>query len=120
MDGTELGEFFVTLTAWSAEGCQSRVVHGPYSVLASDLFIPNVFSPNDDGLNDIFLLNYTGSQPLTLRVYDRWGISLFNTANKLTGWDGRNADGQPVTEGVYYYQVTVGDKAYTGTVTLVR
>ncbi|MFN8397864.1 MAG: gliding motility-associated C-terminal domain-containing protein [Bacteroidia bacterium] len=51
---------------------QPRPLHRPRH---SDLFIPNVFSPNDDGLNDIFLLNYTGSQPLTLRVYDRWGIS---------------------------------------------
>jgi gliding motility-associated-like protein len=117
---SELGQYFVTLTAWTAEGCQSRVVHGPYIVVASDLFVPNVFSPNSDGSNDFFMVNYTGSQPFSLTVYDRWGVQHFSTRDKMEPWDGTNAKGEAVSEGVYYYVLTISDRQYAGWVTLMR
>ena len=117
---SEEGEFFVTLSAWSAEGCKSQIVHGPFIVLAPDLFIPNVFSPNDDGLNDFFLPQYTGSQPYVLQIFDRWGVQHFNTNSKTMPWNGKTVDGDPLPEGVFFYVLKVGEKEYTGNVTLVR
>lgn len=117
---TREGEFFVTLTAWSGEGCMSRVVHGPYILISTDVSLYNVFSPNGDGLNDVYYLQYTGDQPLTHSIYDRWGVQLFHSRNKHDGWDGTNLKGEAVPEGVYFYVVTIGEKEYTGSVTLVR
>ena len=116
----ELGQYYVTLTAWTVEGCMGRVVHGPYTVMPSELFVPNNFSPNGDGINDYFMVNYTGSQPFTLSIFDRWGVQYFNTKDKLAPWDGKTTKGDAVPEGVYFYVATVGDKSYTGPVTLIR
>lgn len=114
------GEYFVTLVINSIEGCLSRVTHGPYIVLTPELFIPNVFSPNDDGINDIFLPEYSGDQPYLLQVYDRWGVLLHDSKNKVTGWRGTDMKGEAVADGVYYYLIRVGDREFAGDVTLLR
>ncbi|MEM7038709.1 MAG: PKD domain-containing protein, partial [Bacteroidota bacterium] len=117
---TSPGEYFATLTVLTAEGCRSMITHGPFTVYAPDLFIPNVFSPNDDDVNDGFLVGYSGSQPFFMEIFDRWGVRHFQTRNKLQPWRGQTEDGAEVPEGVYYYHVTVGDQEYAGPVTLVR
>lgn len=115
----EEGTYYVTLTVANESGCLSRVTHGPYVVMAPDLFIPNVFSPNGDGINDVFLVKYTGTQPFLLQIFDRWGSELFSTRNKNEGWDGV-VKGQAAPDGVYYYKVLIGDKDYTSSFTLVK
>ncbi|MEM6272239.1 MAG: PKD domain-containing protein [Bacteroidota bacterium] len=117
---TTPGEYMVTLTVTNALGCISEVMHGPFVIFTPELFIPNVFSPNDDDINDRFLVGYTGSQPFNLQVYDRWGVMMYEGNNKTIGWDGRDTDGQAVAAGVYYYHVKIGEKAYAGDLTLVR
>ncbi len=114
------GQYFVTLTVHSPEGCESEVTHGPYIVMTTDLFIPNVFSPNGDGVNDAFHIQYTGDQPFDCGVYDRWGVKLWQTTNKTASWDGKNGKGEDVTDGVYYYLAKIGNREYNGNVTLVR
>jgi gliding motility-associated-like protein len=114
------GEYFVTLIVNSALGCVSKVTHGPFIVVVPDLFIPNVFSPNDDDINDLFLVNYTGSQPFNIQVYDRWGVLVYDSKNKVEGWNGKDLNGDDVPEGVYYYHVKVGNRKFAGDVTLIR
>lgn len=114
------GEYSVTLTVTNAEGCRVEVVHGPYIILTPDLFIPNVFSPNGDGVNDIYLVNYTGSQPYTCAIFDRWGTKMYASNNKVLGWNGKDANDADANDGVYYYVIKVGDKEYSGNLTLVR
>jgi gliding motility-associated-like protein len=114
------GTYFVTLTTTSADGCVSKVQHGPVLVVTPDLFIPNVFSPNADGINDGFRVDYTGNQPFQLWVYDRWGLELFTSKDKLEYWTGVNGQGEKVPEGVYYYTAIIGGKEYVGNVTLLR
>jgi gliding motility-associated-like protein len=116
----EPGEYQVSLTVTNEEGCVSSVMHGPYIVLAPDLFIPNVFSPNGDGVNDLFFVNYTGSQPFNAQVFDRWGVKLYESRNKVQGWDGNDSEGNAAPDGVYYYIVKVGDKSYNGAASLLR
>lgn len=58
-----------------------------------DLFIPNSFTPNGDGVNDIF--KTYSAYPVTnfeFKIFDRWGRLVFNTKNILQGWDGQNYD----------------------------
>ncbi len=114
------GTYFVTLRVYSEEGCPSEVTHGPFVVGTPDLFIPNVFSPNGDEINEDFRVEYSGSQPFQVQIFDRWGVKHYESRNKEAGWKGTNLDGVQVPEGVYYYRIWVGDKDYAGPVTLVR
>ena len=118
---TAEGTYTVTLITKNQIGCMTTLSHGPYSVVVPEIEIPNIFSPNADGINDRFNVNYTGDQPFKMEVRDRWGVQMFKGDNRTQGWDGRmmgNTNDAP--EGVYFYLVTIGEKTFTGNVTLVR
>ncbi|NBC24633.1 MAG: T9SS type B sorting domain-containing protein [Bacteroidetes bacterium] len=96
-----------------------------------DVYIPNIFTPNDDGMNDVFLPE-TGrrvTQVNSMQIFDRWGSLLFESRNFMTGdtnfgWDG-TFRGQEMNPGSYVYKVEVTyDNGSTellhGSVTLVR
>lgn len=114
------GTYFVTLTVRNQWGCAGTITHGPYIVKIPDLFIPNVFSPNADGVNDEFLVQYTGNQPFSIAVFDRWGVRQWASTNKISGWDGKTGNGADVTDGIYYYTLRIGDREFNGNITLVR
>jgi len=114
------GEYTVSLSVINQDGCISTVSHGPYLVVNPTLFIPNVFSPNGDGLYDQFDIIYNGVETYNLNVYDRWGKKMFSADAPTERWDGTNNGGATAPEGVYYYQITVGTKSYQGDVTLIR
>ncbi|MFY0643365.1 MAG: gliding motility-associated C-terminal domain-containing protein [Bacteroidia bacterium] len=72
----------------------------------SNYHIPNAFTPNGDGNNEVFkpvLVNY---QNYELRIYNRWGELMFQTTDVNEGWDGTYM-GSPVQQGVYLYDITV-------------
>ncbi len=100
--------------------------------LPPKVIIPNAFSPNGDGLNDIFyaqgifIQNLTGKPALDymLRVYNRWGELLFETNDINKGWDG-NYKGEAAEIGVYIYDLrATGNNRirynYRGTFQLLR
>lgn len=69
------------------------------------LEIPNVFTPNNDGANDLFLpLSSNGIITMNTIIYNRWGIQVFETDNLLIGWDGLG-----VKDGVYFWVVRYTD-----------
>ncbi len=80
--------------------------------LPPKIFVPNAFSPNNDGINDVFyaqglfIQNLTGKLPLDylLRIYDRWGSLVFETNDLYKGWDG-TFRGQASAIGVYIYEL---------------
>jgi gliding motility-associated-like protein len=86
------------------------------------VFIPTAFTPNSDGMNDVFRVKGENLQNFKLLVYDRWGEKIYESSNPNEGWDG-TYKGRPVQQDTYVYQVTaknIGDKKMTGAVTLVR
>lgn len=86
------------------------------------LYIPNAFTPNGDGMNDQFGVKGEGIRDFQIYVYDRWGEVIFESNNPSKQWDG-SYKGQPVQEGTYVYQVFSngsGKRSRTGSVTLVR
>lgn len=88
------------------------------------LFIPNIFSPNNDGQNDVFYLYSTNIKTLTLMIFNRWGEMVFETNSINNGWDG-TFKGKPVQVGVYTYYIEAGlmsGEKYIkrGSVSLVR
>jgi gliding motility-associated-like protein len=89
-----------------------------------NVFSPNAFTPNDDGLNNVFLPTYENVKGVLFTVYDRWGETLFKTNQLTEGWDGRYK-GVPVPEGVFVYVIeAVGfdnnKYIYNGTITVLR
>ncbi len=65
-------------------------------------FIPNSFSPNDDGNNDVLFVRGSGIKNIKLFIYNIWGEKVFETNNINKGWDGTHK-GKPVNQGVYAY-----------------
>jgi gliding motility-associated-like protein len=78
----------------------------------ANVFIPNTFSPNGDGHNDVFFVRGRGLDRVkSLRVFDRWGEVVFEKQNfpvndASVGWDGRYKGADPKPD-VYVYQVEV-------------
>ncbi len=87
--------------------------------------IPTAFTPNGDGINDVFrVFNLKYQKLVEMRVYDRWGREVFYTNDQKKGWDGYY-NGAPQDLGVYNYQVIIAypdgtQRAVSGNVTLVR
>jgi len=69
--------------------------------IKSSLIIPNIFSPNGDGINDVFLIKYKGYKELQLSVFNRWGNKYYETTKPEEGWNGDKA-----AEGTYFYVIT--------------
>jgi len=114
------GVYYVSLTIKSANGCESTIKKGPYTVYTPELFVPNVFTPNNDGFNDGFLTNYGGDEAFLLQIFDRYGTKFFQTTNKNEAWNGTNLNGSTAGDGVYFYTLKIGDRNYSGNVTLMR
>ena len=114
------GEYIVTLSVSNESGCVSQVIKTPYIVTETGLFIPNIFTPNGDGYYDTWNIQYTGKQTFEVSVFDRWGVNLFNATSPEKSWKGLDSKDKPVSEGVYFYAIKVGDKVYNGNITLMR
>jgi gliding motility-associated-like protein len=88
------------------------------------VYIPNSFTPNDDGMNDVFKVEGEGIVSLEMRIYDRWGNLVFYTNDKEKGWDGK-MKGQLAPIDAYVYVVITKDlkghdTTYRGMVNLIR
>ena len=91
----------------------------------TNLIIPNIFSPNGDGVNDQFFIISTGINSLTCDIFNRWGELLYtmNAPNQV--WDGRAPNGGNAPDGTYFYILQaqgVDGKTYkqNGPLTLIR
>ena len=93
-----------------------------------DLKVPNIFTPNNDGKNDVFKPEGKGVSRYDLQIFDRWGTLVFETQQFASGWNGK-VDNEPATEGTYYFLLMakdafgnslVGDDIMEGEVTLLR
>jgi gliding motility-associated-like protein len=99
----------------------------------AEFVIPNVFSPNEDGINDVWRVSTTLDQTIeNFVIYDRWGVSIVDSKNinflnskKIVSWDGYTTSGIASSDGVYYYIIelknTKGEiEKYRGYITLLR
>jgi gliding motility-associated-like protein len=111
---TSPGNYFVDITS---ENCTLRFYYTINS--CEDLFIPNVFSPNGDDTNDLFVIKYLGFKPYHLLVYNRWGGIVFESNDRTSHWDGKFKD-KEVSDGVYFYILSIGDDYHKGNVTVFR
>lgn len=113
------------VTGTDIEGCKAegyvkiKVYKGP------DIYVPTGFTPNGDGINDLFLPVPVGIKSYThFRVFNRWGQLIFSTDRMYLGWDGRiNGREQPTGTYIWMVEGITGDNRLItkkGTVTLIR
>jgi gliding motility-associated-like protein len=122
----DTGTYIVKYTVTDAlTGCESEtektVIVTPYF----RLFIPSAFSPNGDGLNDIFEIAGNAIEEYDLNIFDRWGGKLYQSGNISQPWEGKISGGLDAPQGAYVYLIKLKDNKgveheYSGTVTLLR
>lgn len=96
-----VGEYEVTLTAWSASGCSNS----SSLIITLDniaVHIPSAFTPNNDGFNDEFFIGHWGIQIIQMKIFDRWGELIYETTDPNFRWDGKYKE-KIVPEGVFTY-----------------
>jgi len=86
------------------------------TVVESEVIIPNIITPNGDGTNDLFQLNFP---VLRTEIYNRWGQQLFKSENDAF-WDGRTTAGNEAPDGTYYYLITTKEETFKGFVQVIR
>lgn len=114
-------------TAVDSEGCPVRdTLHVGECCNEYHVYVPNIFTPNDDGENDEFCMNSIDRCHMAeMRVYDRWGSLVFQTQSQDACWDGM-VRGRPAPAGVYAWLViftsdqTGKGQVLKGDVTLLR
>ncbi|MEN8927413.1 MAG: gliding motility-associated C-terminal domain-containing protein [Flavobacteriales bacterium] len=100
-------DFTIKQVVTSAMGCKDSTTQ-EIEVRDLKIFIPNSFTPNNDGLNDIFLPASEGfdTKKYDLQIYNRWGELIFSTVSSTNGWDG-TYQGQPVQLGSYVWKLRI-------------
>jgi len=118
-----------TVRAKGQTDCQTSATSAPVTgttsnTFSTELYVPNTFTPNGDGRNDIFYAYGNLVSKFKMRVYNQWGEFYFESLSLSTGWDGTyKGNLQPNGVYVYYIDVTFADgttKMFKGTVTLLR
>ena len=94
------GEYEVSIFAENSNGCwdTSNVV-----ITVQGLNEFNVFTPNNDGVNDYFSFETYGMSSLNAAIYNRWGDKIYEMTHPSHKWDGVSLNGQDVPEGTYFY-----------------
>ncbi|MBA2611997.1 MAG: gliding motility-associated C-terminal domain-containing protein [Bacteroidetes bacterium] len=121
------GKFPIMLIQRTDHACVDSTIKNIEIIEDFNVYIPNGFTPNGDGLNDMFLIKGLGFKPegFSMELFDRWGNSLFFSKDYTKGWDG-TVKGIQSQDGVYIYKIRVvgangeGRKEYIGHVTLMK
>ena len=106
------GVYWVQVT--DEHGCSATDSIAVHDVCPTRYFIPNVFSPNDDGVNDYFSIFGSDILALKLTIYDRWGNLLFESTGPDARWDG-TFRGKPLNPGVYLWVARINGQLQDGT-----
>jgi gliding motility-associated-like protein len=73
--------------------------------ISGELKVPNVFSPNDDEINDYFEVETDGTTVYEFSVFTRTGTRIYHSLSPRIFWDGRSNAGKEMREGIYYYVI---------------
>lgn len=122
----DTGIYPVEQIVYTIHGCADTVVE---TVIIDDkltFYVPSAFTPGRNGLNDVFLCSGRGFSEFVLRIYNRWGETVFFTEDITNGWNGKTRNnGEECEGGVYIYSIELldfeGDShQFKGHITLLR
>ncbi|MBZ0204810.1 MAG: gliding motility-associated C-terminal domain-containing protein [Flavobacteriales bacterium] len=123
---TDAGQYIIVQTVSNAAGCTASdsllIAITENKIVPPKL--PDAFSPNGDGVNDIFYVRGGPFETMELKIYNGWGELIFQTDDPEFGWDGTH-NGKPEINGVYVYSVVATSEDgrehdRSGKVTLIR
>ncbi len=100
---TEMGEYWSHLTVVDSLGCVDTIGFSIVVEGTSSLIIPNIFSPNGDGVNDTWYITSENLLESSCDIYNRWGQVIFSWEGKDIPWDGRSVAGVLAPDGSYFY-----------------
>jgi gliding motility-associated-like protein len=105
------GEYEVVLEAKNFMNCVDSFSAKAQVIHENTPFIPSAFTPNDDGLNDVFFIQgLQDVSSVSMEIYDRWGNQIFYGEGKDVQWDGYDMQSRIVQQGVYAYRVVYEDR----------
>jgi gliding motility-associated-like protein len=124
-DYREPGYYTIELTAFNPANCEHREHK---EVTIAPLFIPSAFTPNGDGINDMFPTGLPADldvKAYELSIFNRWGERVFFSDNPSRGWTGNGTNGKPAPDASYIYEMKITDRlnkdfTFKGNVTIVR
>jgi gliding motility-associated-like protein len=120
-----------SVTAIDSNGNESTINGNAFCIDNCPFYeLPNVFTPNEDGLNDLFKpKKYRFIEKIEFQVFNRWGNPVFDTKNIDINWNGKdNESGKDLSNGVYFYTLKIYEnylsgtllKTVRGTITIIR
>ncbi|HWY98506.1 MAG TPA: PKD domain-containing protein [Bacteroidia bacterium] len=123
----DTGTFCQTLKVTNTHGCIDTIEHCIVIEPYFTLYIPNAFTPDANGLNDVFTAKGAYICDFKMYIFDRWGMQLYYTNNINKGWDGRVNDGKDIAqEDTYVYLIYAVDcvqhkqHEYLGKVSIIK
>ena len=122
----DTGTYTYVLTGTNEEGCSATDTINIIVVSTGNIFVPNAFSPNGDGVNDVLMPRIVGYSEINyFHIFNRYGQQVFSSArDNYPGWDGL-VNGKPADVGVFYYIIDLKDAngnnvQQKGDITLIR
>ncbi len=123
-----IGQYPIFLTVTNADGCQDTLTKVLIINSVFTLYVPNAFSPNDDGENDTFFIKgeSISADGFNLKIFDRDGHIVFETTDKNAVWNGTSKNGTPLKQGAYIWKIEAKDiysndvRKSIGHVTIIR
>jgi gliding motility-associated-like protein len=117
------GYYYPTLIIENVFGCFDTLTVEVY--VKPEIYVPNSFTPNDDGKNEVFLPSVASFIDYKLMIFNRWGELIFKTTDPKQGWDGKGPNGKILKQEVYVYRILYKDpsglsKELYGNVNLLR
>jgi gliding motility-associated-like protein len=122
----DTGTYCVSEVVMNQHGCVDTVTNCLVISPVFSLYIPDAFSPNSDGKNDVFMAKGKEVTSFDMYIFDRWGSQLFHSSDINIGWDGTVKGGSTVSqEDTYVYLITAYDNknqkhSYLGKVNLIK
>lgn len=118
------GNYIVTLITETENGCNDTSRTEVSIVPETTIYVPNAFTPNDDGLNDVFFVKGLNIKEFQLFIFNRWGEEVFSSNEIDTGWNG-TVNGKLVQQDTYVYKIKAKDYSskkinLSGQINLIR
>jgi gliding motility-associated-like protein len=118
------GSYPVAMIVKNGWGCSDTIVKMILIENEYSLYVPNAFTPDGDGINDVFIPKGVGILKYDLTIFDRWGEQVFKSTDFFKGWDG-SFKGKPCQTGTYIWMIHANipsgkSKEYVGHVTLYK
>ena len=119
----------MTLTITDSNGCKDQLTRYIQVNDLLNIFVPNSFTPNNDGINDVFFVTGTDIDPdrFELQVFSRWGDKVFETTDMEVVWDGDVHNGDYYTQNDIYtwklivYSLTTAERLdLSGSIMIMR